>query len=103
MNILSLIRFFLTTCCYFSLYRDRIVDTSVAEMSDDLIVATQYGKVRGIKKLSALNTEYNAFFGIRYATPPVGELRFKVCVQDLMHNINTLCIYRVNTEGIDDT
>ena len=48
-------------------------------MSDDLIVATQYGKVRGIKKISALNTEYNAFFGIRYATPPVGELRFKVC------------------------
>lgn len=44
----------------------------------ELIADTEYGKVRGIKKTSALKVDYNAFLGIRYATPPVGELRFKV-------------------------
>lgn len=50
----------------------------VEEMSDFVIIATEYGKVRGIKKVSALNNAYCAFLGVRYATPPVGELRFKV-------------------------
>lgn len=49
----------------------------VLKMSE-LIAVTEYGKVRGIKKTSALDDAYNAFLGIRYATPPVGELRFKV-------------------------
>jgi cholinesterase len=44
----------------------------------ELIADTEYGKVRGIKKISALNNAYNAFLGIRYATPPLGNLRFKV-------------------------
>lgn len=60
-----------------TLFSDRIVTTSAAKMSE-LIVDTEYGKVQGIKKISALNTAYNAFLGIRYATPPVGDLRFKV-------------------------
>lgn len=47
-------------------------------MPDFVIVETEYGKVRGVKKTSVLNTVYNAFNGIKYATPPVGELRFKV-------------------------
>lgn len=49
----------------------------VVKMSD-LIADTEYGKVRGAKKISALNSAYNAFLGIPYATPPIGELRFKV-------------------------
>lgn len=56
------------------------------EMSD-LIVDTEYGRVRGLRKVSALNTSYNAFLGIRYATPPVGNLRFKVSKMIFIDNI----------------
>lgn len=47
-------------------------------MSGFVIADTEYGKVRGVKKLSALSTAYDAFLGIPYATPPTGKLRFKV-------------------------
>lgn len=47
-------------------------------MTEFVIVDTEYGKVKGIKTKSALDTAYNAFFGIHYATSPVGDLRFKV-------------------------
>lgn len=47
-------------------------------MSEFVIAETEYGKVRGVRKLSALNDNYYSFMGIPYATPPVGNLRFKV-------------------------
>lgn len=47
-------------------------------MSGFIVADTEYGKVGGIEKVSALNCAYTAFLGIRYATPPVGDLRFKV-------------------------
>lgn len=47
-------------------------------MSGFVIADTEQGKVKGVKKISAVNTAYNAFLGIPYATPPLGELRFKV-------------------------
>lgn len=43
-----------------------------------VIADTQYGKVRGVRKTTALDSEYISFYGIPYGTPPVGELRFKV-------------------------
>lgn len=60
-------------------------------MSDFIVADTEYGKVGGIQKVSALNTAYTAFLGIRYATPPVGDLRFKV-----RHRLFALCsqVYR---------
>lgn len=48
------------------------------KMSEFVIAETEYGKVRGVKKLSALNDNYYSFMGIPYATPPLGSLRFKV-------------------------
>lgn len=51
-------------------------------MSEYVIADTEYGRVKGVKMISALNTAYNAFLGIRYATAPVGELRFKVKLID---------------------
>lgn len=39
---------------------------------------TEYGLVKGVKKTTVLDCEYNAFLGIPYAKPPVGDLRFKV-------------------------
>lgn len=47
-------------------------------MSEFVFTETKCGKVKGIKKISDLNTSYNAFYGIPYAKPPIGELRFKV-------------------------
>jgi carboxylesterase type B len=47
-------------------------------MSEFTVVESEYGKVKGIKKTSELGSIYNAFLGIRYATPPLGDLRFKV-------------------------
>ncbi|XP_076286493.1 juvenile hormone esterase-like [Lasioglossum baleicum] len=42
------------------------------------VVQTTTGPVKGIiKKTSWHDMRYNAFFGIRYAEPPVGDLRFK--------------------------
>lgn len=43
-----------------------------------IITDTDYGKVQGIRKISCLGTPFNAFLGIPFARPPVGELRFKV-------------------------
>lgn len=48
------------------------------KMSKFEVVQTEYGKVRGVQKISAINTPYNAFLGIPYAAPPVKKLRFKV-------------------------
>lgn len=48
------------------------------KMSSFVIVDTEYGSVKGVKKMSALNAAYNAFLGIRYGSPPTGERRFKV-------------------------
>jgi cholinesterase len=47
-------------------------------MSDFVIAETEYGSVRGIRRTSVLNDDFIAFLGIPYATPPLGELRFKV-------------------------
>lgn len=47
-------------------------------MSSFVIADTEYGKVKGVKKISALSVAYDAFLGIRYGAPPTGEFRFKV-------------------------
>lgn len=50
-------------------YRSTTNETVVAE--------TEYGKVRGVKRLSLYDVPYFSFEGIPYAQPPVGELRFR--------------------------
>lgn len=45
-----------------------------------VIVDTNYGPVRGLKRTSVAGDEYISFRGIPYASAPIGELRFKVCV-----------------------
>lgn len=48
-------------------------------MSDKLTVTTNDGKVRGVKQKSTFSgAEYYSFFGIPYAQPPIGRLRFRV-------------------------
>lgn len=50
--------------------------------SQNLIIDTKYGPVRGTSRKSLLGQEYLSFQGIPYAKAPVGELRFKVCKMD---------------------
>lgn len=57
-----------------------------------LIVDTNYGPVRGLKRTSTVGDQYFSFRGIPYAKPPVGELRFKVCVIVEHNNVDLLCM-----------
>lgn len=47
---------------------------------EEITVKTESGLVKGFKIASQYNYQYYNFLGIPYAKPPVGELRFKVCV-----------------------
>ncbi|KAH8420853.1 hypothetical protein KR222_006861, partial [Zaprionus bogoriensis] len=48
------------------------------QTTNELVIAdTEYGKVRGVKRLSIYDVPYFSFEGIPYAQPPVGELRFR--------------------------
>nr|XP_013116190.1 unnamed protein product [Stomoxys calcitrans] len=41
------------------------------------IVDTEYGKIKGVKRLNVYDESFYSFEGIPYAQPPLGELRFK--------------------------
>ncbi|KAM8704455.1 hypothetical protein ACLKA7_008977 [Drosophila subpalustris] len=45
--------------------------------NESVIADTEYGKVRGVKRLSTYDVPYFSFEGIPYAQPPIGELRFR--------------------------
>lgn len=46
--------------------------------SHTVVVATNYGRVRGLQRKTVYDQElYYAFEGIPYAKPPLGELRFR--------------------------
>jgi carboxylesterase type B len=48
-------------------------------MTNEFFTAnTEFGRVKGKRTTSSLDSEYISFLGIPYAKPPVGELRFKV-------------------------
>lgn len=43
----------------------------------NLVVNTSSGQVEGIRQFSATGKPVDMFWGIPYAEPPVGELRFR--------------------------
>lgn len=45
--------------------------------SDPLVIKTVNGKVRGITLKSSTNKDVNAWYGIPFAKPPIGKLRFQ--------------------------
>lgn len=45
--------------------------------SDPLVIKTVNGKVRGITLQSSTNKNVNAWYGIPFAKPPIGNLRFQ--------------------------
>lgn len=55
------------------------------EMTTDLIVTTEQGKVRGKTWLDYHGGSFYAFTGIPYAKAPIGPLRFKVRDQTIQH------------------
>lgn len=63
------------------------VHASEVQLDSHKTVSTEYGLVRGRLEMTYLNQKpYYAFKGIPYASPPIGELRFKVCWFNSMVN-----------------
>lgn len=48
--------------------------------SDLVVVNTALGPIKGNRRTSYLGDEFFSFRGVPFAKPPVGELRFKVCL-----------------------
>merc|ERR1719445_1388213 len=44
---------------------------------DDLVVKTHLGKIRGFETATSDNKKVSAWYGVPYAQPPVGNLRFR--------------------------
>lgn len=53
-----------------------------------LVVDTNYGPVRGLKRTSVAGDQYYSFRSIPYAKAPINELRFKVLVT---RGVTTIC------------
>ncbi len=56
--------------------------------SDDIIVNTSQGSLKGTLEKSRNGSDIFAFYGIPYAEPPVGKLRLKVILE-----LTYSCIY----------
>lgn len=50
-----------------------------------IVIETNSGPVRGIKRTTILGDDYLSFQSIPYAEPPVGSLRFRV-ISKLIRN-----------------
>ena len=50
---------------------------SWAVIKDDLVVKTHLGKIRGFETATADNKKVSAWYGVPYAQPPTGKLRFR--------------------------
>ena len=48
-----------------------------AEIGPDLTVQTKDGPVQGIRQKAATGKDVDMWWGIPFAEPPIGELRFK--------------------------
>jgi hypothetical protein len=58
---------------------------ATALSQEDIAVTVQQGRLRGISVESVRRQELLAFLGIPYASPPVGDLRFKVGFGSCVH------------------
>ena len=48
-----------------------------AEIGPDLTVQTKDGKVQGIRQKAATGRDVDMWWGIPFAEPPIGDLRFR--------------------------
>ena len=51
--------------------------TILGRINEDLVVKIKNGRIRGIELTSATQRKVSAWYGIPYAQPPVGNLRFR--------------------------
>lgn len=79
-----------------SFTNSRVVDYYRHYFSEMVTVNTKSGPVKGFKIASAFDYHYINFIGIPYAKPPIGELRFKVCSFNNMHQHTILIFYMQN-------
>ena len=53
------------------------VGLSLATVRSDLVVETHLGKIRGFETATPDNRKVSAWYGVPYARPPTGKLRFR--------------------------
>ncbi len=66
-----------------------------AEDPDSLVIRTTTGKVRGARQRTDQGKEVDMFWGIPFAEPPVGDLRFKapVPVKECVHQTQNVFFF----------
>lgn len=74
----------------------RVVDYYRHYFSEMVTVTTKSGPVKGFKIASAFDYHYINFIGIPYAKPPIGELRFKVCIQQCNNPHQLICTKKID-------
>lgn len=53
----------------------------------EVLVSTDLGDIKGTTMLSRDGKKFNAYLGVPYAEPPIGELRLEVGNNTLVSNI----------------
>ena len=48
-----------------------------SKINDGLLVTTKSGKIKGVRETAANGCPVDMWWGIPYAEPPIGELRYK--------------------------
>lgn len=69
---------FIVWICIQCLFQSNFAGESTENECAPPIVTLKLGNIRGSYITSRLGNDFMAFRGIRYAQPPVNELRFKV-------------------------
>lgn len=70
--------------------KSNIVNCYRFRFNETLVVSTKSGPVKGYEMGSNFGYQYFNFFGIPYAKPPIGDLRFKVFFYYFTLRINIL-------------
>lgn len=52
----------------------------MVQLAAALVINLPDGQIEGIEDTTRTGTKYYEFLAVRYAEPPVGELRFKVMI-----------------------
>jgi len=69
---------FLTLCCLVIVLTDvPSLANAARAIGDDLVVKTNKGKIQGFETATSDGKKVSAWYGIPYAQPPVGNLRFR--------------------------
>ena len=74
-----------------------LVVCMLSEARADCLVTIAQGTARGSVMTSLYGRDFCSYRGIRYAEPPVGELRFRVSMLGLLLYMECVCV-RVRAE-----